>query len=76
MTLTIEVTGELEAALKVRVLQQGLSADRIATRLLAEALAVSTMPEIGSASSLDELPLLHLGEMGPLNRRDIYDDAR
>jgi hypothetical protein len=23
-----------------------------------------------------ELPVLHLGPMGPLHRRDIYDDVR
>jgi hypothetical protein len=38
MTLNIEVSGELEAALKARALQQGLPADRVARRVLADAL--------------------------------------
>jgi hypothetical protein len=38
MTLNIEVSGELEAALKARALQQGLPADRVARRVLADVL--------------------------------------
>jgi hypothetical protein len=38
MTLTIEVSGELEAALKAQAHEQGLTADRVARRVLARAL--------------------------------------
>jgi hypothetical protein len=38
MTLTIEVSGELEAALKAQAREQGLTADRVARRVLADAL--------------------------------------
>jgi hypothetical protein len=38
MTLTIEVSGELEAALKAQAHEQGLTADRVARRVLAQAL--------------------------------------
>jgi hypothetical protein len=38
MTLTIEVTGKLEAALKAQADEQGLPADRIARHVLASAL--------------------------------------
>jgi len=47
MTLTIEVSGELEAALKAQADQQGLSADRVARQVLAAALT----PGIGLAES-------------------------
>ncbi len=38
MTLTIEVSGELEAVLKAQAQEQGLTADRVARRVLARAL--------------------------------------
>jgi len=38
MTLTIEVFGELEAALKAQASKQGLTVDRVAHHLLANAL--------------------------------------
>ncbi len=38
MTLTIEVSGELEAALTAQAQEQGLTADRLARRVLAQAL--------------------------------------
>lgn len=38
MTLNIEVTGPLEAALKAQAHQQGLTADRLARRVLAQVL--------------------------------------
>jgi len=46
MTLTIEVSGELEVALNAQAREQGLSADRIARHLLAQALT----PEKGNLS--------------------------
>lgn len=47
MTLTIEVSGELEAALKQQALAQGLTADRVARRLLANVLTPSAGREEG-----------------------------
>ena len=38
MTLTIEVSGELEAALQAQAQEQGLTADRVARRVLAHVL--------------------------------------
>lgn len=38
MTLTIEVSGELEAALNAQAHEQGLTADKVARRVLARAL--------------------------------------
>ena len=74
MTLTIEVSGELEAVLKAQAQEQGLSADRVARRVLADALTPSVKRE--STASTLELPILHLGAMGALHRRDLYDDVR
>ena len=74
MRLNIEVSGELEAALKAQAHDQGISANRIACRVLADALTPPAKRE--SAGSTLELPILHLGEMGELHRRDIYNDVR
>jgi hypothetical protein len=51
MTLTIEVFGELEAALKAQAREQGLTADRVARRVLAQALTPAADREEGAASA-------------------------
>jgi hypothetical protein len=45
---------------------------------LAIQIQIEELPEgvFLATSSAPEVPILHLGEMGPLHRRDIYDDAR
>jgi hypothetical protein len=48
MTLTIEVSGELEAALKAQASEQGLNADRIARRVLAQVLTPGADREEGA----------------------------
>ena len=51
MTLTIEVSGELEAALKAHAREQGLTADRIVRRVLAQALTPGIEREEGDLSA-------------------------
>jgi len=69
----IELNDTDAAALKAKAAAQGLS--------LQEWLKEMAMPEpkkdpqVVTGKAL-ELPLRHLGVMGPLHRRDIYDDAR
>ena len=50
MTLTIEVSGELEAALNAQAREQGLTADRVARQVLAQALTPGVAREEGSPS--------------------------
>jgi hypothetical protein len=45
-----------------------------ALRLLEKDAKFPVTPDVARASA--ELPLWHLGSVGPLHRRDIYDDAR
>ena len=45
MTLNIDISGELAAALQARAQQPGLPAERIARRLLAEALTPAVKDE-------------------------------
>jgi hypothetical protein len=51
MTLTIEVSGELEAALKAQAREQGLTADGVARRVLAQALTPGVEREERSFSA-------------------------
>ena len=43
---------------------------------LREKIAACQSPTPAGTTELPKLPVLHLGPMGPLHRRDIYDDAR
>ena len=72
MTLTIEVSGELESVLKAQADKQGLSADGLARKVLAEALTQVVKREAGAPP---ELPILRLGAIGSLHRCDIYENA-
>lgn len=54
MTLHIEVSGELEAALQAQALRQGLPADRVAQRVLAEVLTPALSGQDATPESGDE----------------------
>ena len=59
MMLTIEVSGELEAALKAHAREQGLTADRLVRRVLARALTPGLereeeAPSVATATSGEE----------------------
>jgi hypothetical protein len=49
MTLNIEISGELEAALRAQASEQGLSADRVARRVLAQVLTPGADREEGAS---------------------------
>ena len=51
MTLTIEVSGELEAALQAQARAQGLTADRVAGQVLAQALTPGVERVEGNAAA-------------------------
>ena len=67
MTLTIELPDSLDAALQVQARAKGISAASLARQVLEQALTPATI-----AASTPELPILHLGAVGDLHRRDIY----
>ena len=70
MTLTIELPDNLDAVLQVQARAKGISAASLAAQVLEQALTPVTI-----AASTAELPILHLGVLGDLHRRDIYSDA-
>jgi hypothetical protein len=69
--MSIEVSLETEARITDEARRQGISVEALLERLMSERGVTSRVP--GTAP---ELPVWRLGVIGPLHRRDIYDDAR
>jgi hypothetical protein len=70
--MRIDVSHETEARLTNEARRQGVSVDALLERLMSERGAPAHVVT-GNGSTL-EVPILHLGVIGPLHRRDIYDD--
>ncbi len=71
--MSIEIAHETAARLIDEARRQGLSVDALLELLIDEQKATALAASAGSAP---ELPILHLGAMGPFHRRDIYNDGR
>jgi len=70
--MSIHISQQTEARLAEEARRQGISVDALLERLINEH-ATSASAKCREAL---ELPILHLGPMGPLHRRDIYNDVR
>ena len=71
--MSIEISHENEARLTDEARKQGVSVDALLERLMSECGAAAHLAGNGSTP---RAPILRLGAMGPLHRRDIYDDVR
>ena len=71
--MSIEISRETEARLSDEALRHGISVDVLLERLINERL---TATHVAGAGSTPKLPVLRLGAMGALHRREIYDDVR
>ncbi len=70
----IEVSSHIEALIHESAKREGVSVDMFLERLIS---APNTAPaSTGLAKPASRLPRLHLGDVGPLHRRDIYNDGR
>ena len=67
------ISHENEARLTDEARRQGISVDALVERLMSERAAAA---HIAGTGEVPALPRLHLGVMGSLHRRDIYDDVR
>jgi hypothetical protein len=72
--MRIEILREAEGRLTSEAQRQAISVEALLERLINELLA--PLPADTGTGSIPELPVLHLGPMGALHRRDIYDDGR
>jgi hypothetical protein len=71
--MSIHISQQTESRLTEEARKQGISVDALLERLINERA-------VGSAGTgkrgAPALPVLDLGPMGPLHRRDIYNDVR
>jgi hypothetical protein len=72
--MSIDISRETEARLTHEARRQGISVDALLEQLMSEREAATVSTNGNGATP--KLPVLHLGDMGPLHRRDIYDDVR
>lgn len=72
--MSIEISHETEARLTDEARRQGVSVDALLERLMTERVVAARVA--GGNGAAPKLPRLHLGAMGSLHRRDIYDDVR
>jgi hypothetical protein len=66
------ISPKTEARIRQEAQRQGISVNALLERLMSDRAAGTAV----RADRAPELPVLHLGPMGPLDRRDIYDDVR
>jgi hypothetical protein len=71
--MIVNISHETEARLTDEAQRQGISVDAFLERLMSEREAAA---HIAVAAVAPQLPRLHLGVIGALHRRDIYDDVR
>ena len=73
--MSIDISHKTEARLTDEARRQGVSVDALLERLMSERGAAAHVVT-GNGSTTPKVPILHLGIIGPLHRRDIYDDVR
>jgi hypothetical protein len=72
--MSIEISRETEARLVDEARRQGVSVEALLERLMS-ARGAAAHVFTGNGATAASVPILHLGAMGPLHRRDIYDDV-
>lgn len=74
--MEVHFTPEQEARLAQIATNVGIDAERLVKKAVLRLLEDEVGLRANVPQSNGELPLWHLGGVGPLHRRDIYDDAR
>jgi hypothetical protein len=70
--MSIEISHETEVRLTDEARKQGISVEALLERLMGESGVAAHLAGNGSTP---KVPILHLGAMGPLHRRNLYDDV-
>ena len=71
--MSLDISHETEARITGEARRQGVSVEALLERLMSERAAEA---HVAGSGLTPEVPILHLGVIGPLHRRDIYDDVR
>jgi hypothetical protein len=71
--MSIDISHETEARLTDEARRQGVSVEALLERFISERSAAIHV--VTTNGSTPKVPILHLGVIGPLHRRDIYDDV-
>lgn len=71
--MSINISQQTEARLTEEAQKQGISVDALLERLINERAASSAR---AGKHEVPALPVLDLGPIGRLHRRDIYNDVR
>ena len=74
--MEVHFTPEQEARLAQIATNAGTDVERLVKKTVLRLLEDEVGLRANVPQSNGELPLWHLGGVGPLHRRDIYDDAR
>ena len=74
--MEVHFTPEQEAQLAQIATNAGTDAEPLVKDAALRLLDKDLRPVAQPAPANHELPVWHLGALGPLHRRDIYDDAR
>jgi hypothetical protein len=69
--MSSQISRETEVRILEEAQRQGISVEALLERLLAERRS----SVIAGNRPIPELPVWHLGGVGPLHRRDIYNDV-
>jgi hypothetical protein len=72
--MSIDISHETEARITDEARRQGVSVDALLERLMSECGTAAHV--VTGNDSTPRVPILHLGVIGPLHRRDLYDDVR
>jgi hypothetical protein len=71
--MSIDISHETEARITEEARRQGVSVEALLERLMSECAEAA---HVAGKGLTPKVPVLHLGVIGPLHRRDIYDDVR
>jgi hypothetical protein len=76
--MSLNVSEQTEARIVEEARRRGITVDALLKQLIHEHAASGEHAASVTAEhrAVPQLPVLHLGPMGPLRRRDIYNDVR
>jgi len=74
MTVTLDLNPEIEQGLLAQASERGVSLVAYLQEIVSKQVRVAPT-RVAANGSAPNLPIRHLGAIGSLHRRDIYDDV-